>query len=389
MSTISRLENPHPFRLDDDGALPAQERALERPTVGWARAGQLAEQDRFVAAPVTANAMVFQGFSPADDATRTHLQQLSEGAPSFDELDPSASDAEVNAKMEALEKDLGNRVNGYGLALAFAQGPNANPHLVKAYQDLFAAMFLDAKDIEGWRGKSREDKIALFNRMSPEIAVEVRHNVNLTAGDGGRTSWTRDDILSLDEALLNLPSRFVLENRQLGEIQMIGPARDPVSGRPIGGDANDSSGVIRLVTRLDAMGNRIPGVDLATVIHEVGHFLDDENPRWQEFKNISGWRDVDTSRASDILAGLSDGDWALGSELGFADAPNERFIVQKNGDQVFAYKESQKDSFVRGYGTSTPFEDFATCFEEFVTDPENLRKKNPDKFEFMRKFFEG
>ena len=66
--------------------------------------------------------------------------------------------------------------------------------------------------------------------------------------------------------------------------------------------------------------------------------------------------------------------------------PDERFIISKNGDDIYAFPEANLGSFARRYGQTNPVEDFATTFELFITNPAELQRRSPDKFAFMTAF---
>ena len=81
---------------------------------------------------------------------------------------------------------------------------------------------------------------------------------------------------------------------------------------------------------------------LQVVYHEIAHNFDNENSRWNEWKDISGWRSSffwfweDSSEYTTS----TDGDWAF-----------------ENGSQ-----------FARNYGRFNPYEDFATYFAKTMME---------------------
>lgn len=73
------------------------------------------------------------------------------------------------------------------------------------------------------------------------------------------------------------------------------------------------------------------------VFHEIGHEWENENPRWGEFKSLSGWKKK-SSDATKVESG--DGNWKHDADAGFA----------------------------WDYGKHNPLEDFATLFAKYLME---------------------
>ena len=105
---------------------------------------------------------------------------------------------------------------------------------------------------------------------------------------------------------------------------------------------------------------------MQVVHHEVAHNFDNENTRWNEWKEISGWRSSNFwfwEDSSDYTTS-DDGDWAFLS------------------DSVFA----------RDYGKFNPYEDFATYFAKTMMEDTDRNYRggssvNAEKAQFMDEFF--
>lgn len=131
-------------------------------------------------------------------------------------------------------------------------------------------------------------------------------------------------------------------------------------GAQIGGSFNlggVNSGDV--ITLLDASFDSGSDWLAQVVFHEVGHNWDNENDNWNQWKNISGWRES----------------WASGHTL--------------SGDGQW-YHDSDA-TFARNYGKSNPREDFATYFAKVMMDDNGLTYggsgSNATKEQFFDDFF--
>ncbi|MEO1529513.1 MAG: calcium-binding protein [Planctomycetota bacterium] len=100
------------------------------------------------------------------------------------------------------------------------------------------------------------------------------------------------------------------------------------------------------------------------VFHEIGHEWENENPKWGEFKSLSGWK---KSGSDDGKVDSGDGNWLHDAAAGFA----------------------------REYGKHNPFEDFATLFTKYLMEengrdypstPEGDLDHLDEKLDFIQDF---
>jgi hypothetical protein len=88
-------------------------------------------------------------------------------------------------------------------------------------------------------------------------------------------------------------------------------------------------------------GTHDPAWLLQVILHEIGHNWDDENPRWNDFLALSGWRNTRP----------------------FSTAG---YVETTEYDQTWWRLEGA--AFARDYGAVHPVEDFATAFAAYFTD---------------------
>ena len=203
---------------------------------------------------------------------------------------------------------------------------------------------------------------------------------------GRGAEWTEEDLKDLDEQLGRLPKKFTVESTSLREIRM-----EPQSA----GVAGFNDGQIISVKSGE--------VDWA-LIHEIGHNFDNENPKWKQFQAISGWKDVTGKfdKISDDYAGDTY-DWDGGTARLKRDGK-----IYKDGDMIDLDGDGKTDGIVQvhygkvmiydpdaafiadsnkggitNYSYVNPKEDFAETFKYFFTDPKELKKVAPEKFQFM------
>lgn len=105
---------------------------------------------------------------------------------------------------------------------------------------------------------------------------------------------------------------------------------------------NDSAGAIRIT---DAAFNF--QVADRTIVHEMGHDWDTENPRWTEFLALSGWRALAVDQP--VPAGYT------------------RAADLSGNQQPWIYKSTAEFARPDGYGRTNPYEDFASSLETYYT----------------------
>ena len=115
----------------------------------------------------------------------------------------------------------------------------------------------------------------------------------------GTKDWDPAEIQRLDAA-------FALLHKETGDTMLLKLSNgggltfqrvERIGQGNIGGD-NNHEGLIRLA---DIELNKHETRQLRVVLHEIGHNWDDENPHWEKFKELSGWRRV-TDRTTPVSA---------------------------------------------------------------------------------------
>lgn len=254
------------------------------------------------------------------------------------------------------------------------------------YTDLINALDGDSKDLESHRNhKNRSNKIELYNRVSFEYYLEKKYNVNLTSHGG---VWSKSDLDELDQQLKRLPKQFTVGSPKLQEINLK-KQQDGVGGY------NNGQGFISLS----------PKNITWALVHEIGHNFDNENPKWAEFKALSGWKNM-TSRFKSISSDFINGSYKPydGHATFRSDGK-----VYKDGDQIDFNRDGKIDGIVKiqygqvmihdvnatfykpnenanAYSVTTPSEDFAETFKYFFENPQDLKKQCPKKYQFMVEF---
>jgi hypothetical protein len=250
------------------------------------------------------------------------------------------------------------------------------------YKDIHDAMTGDLNDLAGWQSKTTEEKIALYNRVAHEANIEVKHNVNLVSVD---KTWDDRELDELEAGLSKLPRSLVLDNTKIHSIER---------HQNLGGNTAlaQQNGVIQISDLGAAKGSsrydgaQKAGVTFLTelVIHELGHYHDNENPQWKEWQALSGWRRLGDAG---VHADKPSGTEVKGKDVGITDDPEGDYIVRRNGsDGVWVHKKDAAFSSQTEYGKTDPYEDFAEALSEFILDPDKLKAAAPDKYAFMEKF---
>lgn len=182
---------------------------------------------------------------------------------------------------------------------------------------------------------------------------EAAHGIKLEERDA---LWAAQEIQALDKVLELMPSVFVSGNSNIRSIIREAEYKGEHEGAPGGGMYRESAGPKAkkdyVVLYNKAFYNSAGQMDLRnlanTVVHEVSHSLDDEQPGpYQDWLNLSGWFQTD-------------GHWLPTRSVGF----------------------------VNPYAQGHPKEDFAETFTLYVLDPDRLRLASPEKFLFMERLFE-
>ena len=120
-----------------------------------------------------------------------------------------------------------------------------------------------------------------------------------------------------------------------------------------------------LITFVDATFDNDEDWVAQVVYHEVGHNFDNENPNWEDWKDLSDWRQFSSGADTTGFTQSDDGQWWF-----------------ENGAQ-----------FSRDYGKRNPREDFATSFAKYFMDEAGRdfsgagEQTVADKVEFLDDFF--
>ena len=181
---------------------------------------------------------------------------------------------------------------------------------------------------------------------------QCAHGVNLEERDA---LWKAEEIRALDKVLELLPAVFVSGNANLKSFVREAEYKGEYEQAPGQGMYRESAGPEAkkdyVVLYDKAFYNAAGQLDVKqlanTIVHEVSHSLDDEQPGpYQDWLKLSGWFQTN-------------GHWLPTRDLGFVD------------------------DYARGH----PKEDFAETFTLYVMDPDRLRLIAPEKFLFMERLF--
>jgi hypothetical protein len=182
---------------------------------------------------------------------------------------------------------------------------------------------------------------------------EATHGVRL---ESRGASWTPEEIQVVDKVLALLPEVFVSQNPNLRALVRESEYDGEYEHSPGFGMYQESAGpkakkdyvVVYDKGLYSESGQLDPRLAANTLIHEISHSLDDEQPGpYQDWLELSGWFQTD-------------GNWLPTRDLGFVN------------------------SYSRGH----PKEDFAETFTLFVMDPDRLRVLSPEKHMFMERLFD-
>ncbi|MFO0877960.1 MAG: calcium-binding protein [Gemmataceae bacterium] len=177
-------------------------------------------------------------------------------------------------------------------------------------------------------------------------------------------AWTDDEIRRLDfvfAKLLNSGFRRLLQQANGAEL---------VVQRVVEGGAWNAGSYIAIG---DFPFNQTPDDYLRNAfLHEIGHNWDEENPHWDEFKALSGWRSTDPHDSTNYEQG--------------------HFLGVFHDWWYLSNTSSSPAKFVSIYHPN-PLEDFAECFTAYftqmfnwpwnVSDPTAGADKAPEKMTFI------
>lgn len=300
------------------------------------------------------------------DLTALHTAALAAG---------QTDDEYIREQLDQLEADMQAQLDDARQKMNQAD----NFYERKYYEDLVNALSTDISELQAGEGSgSVEDKMNLYNRLAFEFHLEVEYNINIT---GVGVTWTQAELQELEDQLEMLPPDFTVFNHNLREIR-----REAM--QPGVGGYNTGSGLI-------ALGSGNVG---RSIIHEIGHDFDNENPRWDDFLAASGWVNHSsdfTDISSDFTgntytpyngsARYSDGQiYNDGDPIDLDGDGIDDGIVQVHYGQVYVC-DADAD-FISNYASTNPLDDFADCLKFFCKDPQQLKNDCPDKYQFMVEF---
>lgn len=301
-------------------------------------------------------------------------------APSFTKLDKAKTDeATVDKKLGDLEKQLEGRKNRYDhLATGW---PDKSGRFTKFYGDLSKITKEDLGQLKGWDKLSKDDKVDLYNRIAHEAHVELKHNVNLTYGKSGGKHWSEKEMTDIDNGLGKLPPALGLENEKLFNIRRFKDIIDDDGSKVAAwakgnGDIEFSDMGVGGPYRLTHKG--VPPV-AETILHEVGHHFDDENPKWKEWNKLSGWNDLGGAKDSS-LSKFEDGKTYSGKDLGLDDESGQ-YVVSRRYGRTYVYDKNA--NFMGNYAKSNPKDDFSESMMQYFYNSADFKTNAPDKWKFM------
>ena len=110
--------------------------------------------------------------------------------------------------------------------------------------------------------------------------------------------------------------------------------------------------------------------------------FDDENPKWKEFKKLSGWHDLGADDKASLKK-YKDGDTVKGEDVGLEKG--KEYILSRRYERTYVFEKNAK--FGTGAYTKTnPLDDFSETFMQYILDGNNLKKTAPEKHKFMKEF---
>ncbi|MEJ2611492.1 MAG: DUF1521 domain-containing protein [Candidatus Thiodiazotropha sp.] len=259
----------------------------------------------------------------------------------------------------------------------------------KFYEDYIQALEGDIKTLDIIRNTGDlKQRATLLNNLCLEATLELRYNIVLSVSknDYGPV-WNNHDLQQLQTQFNILPTDFSLFNPQLSQIG--------ISDLPEGTNGMNYG--------RDGIKIRPNNISYA-LIHEIGHYYDanSDNALIQEFKEISGWRDVTSEFVSTSISSDYAADESYIPFEGTAELKRDKHKytdgdkIDLNGDGIFdgiiqvhyglVMVHDISATFARKYGGTAPREDFATCFNYFFNHPSQLKADVPEKYEFMVKY---
>ena len=238
------------------------------------------------------------------------------------------------------------------------------------------------------RGGSGEDRLLLQTDEHDQVSDKTSADAVLRFSNGpagvvcgeqlaaGR--WTDAEIELIDKALAAIQERSgstdLLKKSNGSEIEFVRYGEQlSVTNLRIGGC--NSGGRIGLV---DATFSHGDSWVQQVVFHEIAHNWDRENPNWNQFLALTAWESIAGAGSAEVADRTASGELSV------------------SRDGKWAYDSGADNTFARTYGTTNPYEDFATTFAASFMDYLGLSYRDGGargaidaKLDFVDRFVRG
>lgn len=245
--------------------------------------------------------------------------------------------------------------------------------------------FLVFSENDFWTGPKAKNA-DIVDRTSNDALIHFQNapaqRVDFSAGRWARFdsgTFTSEEVENVDKALKDLHTKTantrLLKKADGGEIvfERLGSQIDGNFG--VGGINKGGS-------RITLVDNSFSDQDWLeqVVFHEIGHNWDDENARWSEWQNISGWTYFFWVMPWDDVADMSPGEGGM----------------DEGNPYMGRWWYNNDAKFAREYGRFDPMEDFATYFAKVMMDDTGGNyddggdgRTSKAKGKFMKEFFDS
>lgn len=234
------------------------------------------------------------------------------------------------------------------------------------------------------------------------------------AGQRGMPLWTLEELDAIETGLKAIPLEHTLFSKKLCEIQKVSSIGPGVLA------ARYADGKIQITPEASSskeMATHYPDIHPLSMVfvHELGHSIQlggetgglyhDENGAYaiepgelkydfEHFITLAGWQVIgpedftlilSASKQHSVKVELDGNEYEIGKEI---THNGERIVLQlhPSGRALFAF--SATGAFPsRWYARTTPWEDYAETFAEYMLVPELLIDSAPIKFQFMESEF--
>ncbi|MCO6432617.1 MAG: hypothetical protein J5J00_17325 [Deltaproteobacteria bacterium] len=285
----------------------------------------------------------------------------------------------------------------------------------KAAMDLLRTAASDIADLRFEESLYQDSPAALTERLNINrtmLQIELMYGVNVSYGSNDfldvfglfRTStvarWSAKDVEEIADVLAAIPEKHLLFSPNLREIQRVTSLGPGVLGARYG---NGTIKIADLTISHQGMMRAYQGVSSLKIVlaHEIGHGIQigagrsgidyDNGPSFEageerydfdEYLVLSGWTVIERDRYEISEDGefiILDGEPYKPEEPIVHDGRNMVLVFHPEQDLLFAYDSDAKFSY-RPYSRTSPWEDFAEAFAEYLYLPERLIEMAPEKF---------